>query len=88
MCAMKTVDMTEEQLRVLKVAAELGSFSITREYHGRWPREYRRMRDLELAGLMKFEQLSQDILTKQVTRKSIITEAGRTALRRWGRKMA
>ena len=88
MCAMKTVDMTEEQLRVLKVAAELGSFSITRDYKRGWPQEHRIARDLELAGLMRFEELNQVRLTKQMTRKSVITEAGRVALRRWGRRTA
>jgi hypothetical protein len=70
-------DLDHAQLLILGVAASNGEYSAQRQYNSPWSDDCATLRQLEALGLMQFVDLERNPVTKGLTRRSQITDAGK-----------
>jgi hypothetical protein len=71
--------LSADELIILGVSAAdiQGEFVTIREYNKPWGKDYADIKNLESLGFMKFKSAERISQTKQFSRRSVITEAGR-----------
>lgn len=71
--------LSADELIILvgSIADKQGEFITIREYNKPWGKDYADIKNLESLGFMKFRSAERIPLTKQFSRRSGITDAGR-----------
>jgi hypothetical protein len=71
--------LSNEQRVMLGTAAINGEYSAQRAYNNRWGEDCGILKALEAMGLMEFVTFDRNPHTKEFSRRSKITDAGKTA---------